>query len=61
MAKVWSKRFDEERLIRTLTKLCKKSLSSQEILNKLFRKLDDFTGQNRHVEDDASMVIFQVK
>ncbi len=54
-------RFDEERLIRTLTKLCKKSLSSQEILNKLFRKLDDFTGQNRHLEDDASMVVFQLK
>jgi len=30
-------------------------------LNKLFKKLDDFTGQNRHLEDDASMVIFQLK
>ena len=25
------------------------------------KKLDDFTGQNRNLEDDASMVIFQVK
>jgi len=53
-------RFDEERLIKTFTKLCKQSYTSQEILNKLFKKLDDFTGQNRHLEDDASMVIFQL-
>ncbi len=53
-------RFDEERLIETLAKLCKQSYTSQEILNKLFKKLDDFTGQNRHLEDDASMVIFQL-
>jgi len=54
-------RFEEERLIKILTKLCKQSYSSQEILNKIFKKLDDFTGQNRHLEDDASMVIFQLK
>ena len=54
-------RFDEERLIKTLSKLCKQSFTSQEILNKIFKKLDDFTGQNRHLEDDASMVIFQLK
>ena len=54
-------RFDEERLIKTFTKLCKQSYTSQEILNKLFKKLDDFTGLNRHLEDDASMVIFQLK
>jgi sigma-B regulation protein RsbU (phosphoserine phosphatase) len=54
-------RFDEERLIKTLTKLCKQCYGSQEILNKIFKKLDDFTGQNRHLEDDASMVVFQLK
>ena len=54
-------RFDEERLIKTLTKLCKQSYTSQEILNKIFKKLDDFRGQNRNLEDDASMVIFQLK
>ena len=54
-------RFDEERLIKILTKLCKQSYSSQEILNKIFKKLDEFNGQNRHLEDDASMVIFQIK
>jgi len=54
-------RFDEERLIKIFTKLCKQSYTSQEILNKLFKKLDDFTGQNRHLEDDASMVVFQLQ
>ena len=54
-------RFDEERLIKTLTKLCKQSYTSQDVLNKIFKKLDDFTGQNRHLEDDATMVIFQLK
>ena len=54
-------RFDEERLIKTLTKLCKQSYTSQQILNKFFKKLDDFNGQNRHLEDDASIVIFQLK
>ena len=61
MAKVWSKRFDEERLIKTFSKLCRQSYTSQEILNKIFKKLDDFTGQNRHLEDDASLVIFQLR
>jgi len=54
-------RFDEDRLIKILTKLCKQSYTSQEILNKIFKKLDDFTGQNRHLEDDASMVILKLK
>ena len=54
-------RFEEVRLIKTLTKLCKQSYTSQEILNKIFKKLDDFTGQNRHLEDDASIVVFQLK
>jgi len=54
-------RLDESRLIKTLTKLCKQSYTSQEILNKIFKKLDDFTGQNRPLEDDASMVVFQLK
>ena len=54
-------RFDEGRLIKILSKLCKQSYSSQEILNKIFKKLDDFTGQNRHLEDDASIVVFQLR
>ena len=54
-------RFDEKRLVKTFTRLCKQSYSSQEILNKIFRKLDEFTGQNRHLEDDASIVVFQLR
>ncbi len=54
-------RFDEERLIKILTKLCKQSYTSQEILNKIFKKLDEFTGQNRHLQDDASLVVFQLR
>ena len=54
-------RFDEDRLIKTFSKLCKHSFSSQEILNKIFNKLDEFTGKNRHLDDDASMVVFQLR
>ena len=58
---VLGERFDEDRLIKTFSKFCKQSYSSQEILNKIFKKLDDFTGQNRHLEDDASIVVLQLK
>ncbi len=54
-------RFDEERLIKSFAKLCKQSLNSKEILNKIFKTLDKFTGQNRELEDDASIVVFQLK
>ena len=54
-------RFDEERLIKSFSNLCKKSLKSKEILNKIFKKLDDFTGKNRQLQDDASMVVFQLE
>ena len=30
-------RFDEERLVKTLTKLCKQSYTAQQILNKIFK------------------------
>jgi len=48
-------------IILFFSKLCKQSYTSQEILNKIFKKLDDFTGQNRNLEDDASIVVFQLK
>ena len=53
-------RFDEERLIKSFSKLCKQSLKSKEILNKIYKILDDFTGKNRQLEDDASIVVFQL-
>ena len=54
-------RYDEERLIKNFSKLCNQSYSSQEILNKIFKNLDEFTGKDRHLEDDASVVVFQLK
>ena len=54
-------RFDEERLIKSFSKLCKQSLKSKEILNKIFKILDEFTGKNRQLQDDASMVVFQLE
>jgi len=53
-------RFDEERLIKSFSKLCKKSLKSKEILHAIFKTLDAFTGKNRQLEDDASMIVFQI-
>ena len=53
-------RFDEERLIKSFSKLCKQSLKSKEILNKIFKILDEFIGKNRQLEDDASIVVFQL-
>ncbi len=53
-------RFDESRLIRTLEQSCKSGLSSQEILEKLFARLDRFVGTEHQLEDDASMVVLKV-
>ena len=53
-------RFDEERLIKSFTKLCQQSLKSKDILNKIFKILDEFTGKNRELEDDASIVVFKL-
>ena len=54
-------RFDEERLMKCFSKLCKQSLKSKELLNKIFKILDEFTGKNRQLEDDASMGVFQLE
>ncbi len=53
-------RFDEERLIKSFSKLCQQSLKSKEILNNIFKTLDEFTGKHRQLEDDASMVVFKL-
>ena len=54
-------RFGEKNLILTFSKLCKKSLNSQEILNQIFKKLDDFSGKKKQLDDDASIVIFKLE
>ena len=53
-------RFDEARLISILEDSCKNSLGAQEILDRLFSRLDRFVGIDHQLEDDASMVLLKV-
>ncbi len=54
-------RFDEERLQRSLRTACRSGLGAQEILDQLFERLDRFVGSDRHLGDDASMVVLKVR
>ncbi len=54
-------RFGEKNLINTFTKLCKKELSSQSILNEIFKTLDKYSGNKQTLDDDASIVIFKLE
>ena len=54
-------RFEEKRLINAFSRLCKKSLNSQDILNQIFKNLDDFMGKNKPLQDDSSIVVFKVE
>ena len=54
-------RFGENNLNSTFSKLCKKNLNSQEILNHIFKKLDEFCGKKKQLDDDASIVIFKLE
>jgi len=54
-------RFDEARLIKTLEEACSSGLGAQEILHKLFFRLDRFVGIDHQLEDDASMVLLKVE
>jgi len=53
-------RFDESRLMSTLESACRESLSAQDILERLFGRLDSFVGIDNQLEDDASMVLLKV-
>ena len=53
-------RFDEARLIRALESACRSGQGSQGILDTLFERLDRFVGNDRQLEDDASMVVLKV-
>ena len=53
-------RFDEVRLIKTLEESCSSGVGAQEILDKLFFRLDRFVGIDHQLEDDASMVLLKV-
>jgi len=54
-------RFGEKNLINTFTKLCKKALCSQDILNEIFEALDKYSGNKKTLDDDASIVIFKLE
>jgi len=54
-------RFGEKNLINTFTRLCKKTLCSQEILNDIFKTLDKYSGNKKRLDDDASIVIFKLE
>ena len=54
-------RFGEKNLINTFTKLCRKALCSQEILNEIFKTLDKYSGNKKTLDDDASIVIFKLE
>ena len=54
-------RFGEKNLINTFTNLCKKAFSAQEILNSIFTTLDEYSGNKKTLDDDASIVIFRLK
>ena len=54
-------RFDENRLITFLDKFSREGLGAQQILNRLFERLDGFVGVGDNcLEDDASMVVLKV-
>ena len=54
-------RFDENRLITFLDRFAREGLEAQQILNRLFDRLDGFVGVgDHHLEDDASMVVLKV-
>jgi sigma-B regulation protein RsbU (phosphoserine phosphatase) len=54
-------RFDEERLMGALQAACRSGLGAQGILDQLFARLDRFVGSDRHLDDDASMVVLKVR
>ena len=54
-------RFGEKKLINIFTKLCTKSSSAQKILNEIFKTLDNFSGNKKILDDDASIVIFKLE
>ena len=54
-------RFGEYNLIKSFDELCNKNISSKEILDSLFNRLDKFAGNKKKLDDDASIVIFKLQ
>ncbi|NER82589.1 MAG: SpoIIE family protein phosphatase [Leptolyngbya sp. SIO1D8] len=60
-ANATGERFDEDNLINALKWACRNRNSAQEILDYLFEMLQRFVGQDRHTEDDVTLVVMRVK
>jgi sigma-B regulation protein RsbU (phosphoserine phosphatase) len=54
-------RYDEPRLMAALQSASRAGLDAQGILDQLFERLDRFVGEERQLEDDASMVVFKLR
>jgi sigma-B regulation protein RsbU (phosphoserine phosphatase) len=54
-------RFDEERLIQALQVACRSGVGAQGVLDQVFARLDRFVGPDRHLDDDASLVVLKVR
>ena len=54
-------RFGEKKLMNIFSRLCKKKLCSQVILNEIFKTLDKYSGNKKTPDDDASIVIFKLE
>lgn len=53
-------RFDEERLMLTFQWACQHCETPQDILEYLFNQVKEFIGDNRHAEDDMTLIVMQV-
>ncbi|XGB38843.1 MAG: PP2C family protein-serine/threonine phosphatase [Cyanobacteria bacterium LVE1205-1] len=53
-------RFEEGNLMREFQRSCGSLASSQEILDDLFAKVQQFTGCNHHDQDDITLIVFRI-
>jgi sigma-B regulation protein RsbU (phosphoserine phosphatase) len=60
-AGIGGERFEEQRLLTSLQEACRAGLGAQAILDQLFARLDRFVGNDRPLQDDASLVVLKVK
>lgn len=60
-AGISGERFEEQRLLTSLQEACRAGLGAQAILDQLFARLDRFVGNDRPLQDDASLVVLKVK
>jgi sigma-B regulation protein RsbU (phosphoserine phosphatase) len=54
-------RFDEERLTRAFEWACRNCQHPQEVLDHLFKQVQQFIGINHHAEDDMTLIVMKIK